>query len=210
MKAFTLRNDYVFNGIFVKNDQITVGEGGRGRKLVTVPIQPEKAEFVKEFFWNAVEKLDASGNIDNARYDNLAEDWAKRYAEQDAKEKGGSLRRIPMKSAEMISLKADSEKDNEILVFVDDLSGFRGSSNVITDSDVKVIAKGRAAQGTAGRMGSGDVVLLRLLNGQSFKISRSGRRIAWANGTYQNKDGNLVFVDPEKEKEQQKIVDSLN
>lgn len=146
MKAFTL----LTQGIACLDGKIPVGEMGRGRHLVLVPV-PSGGEF------------SADGKL--------------------------------------MSVEVPGEQPGELLVLVPDMSGFRGSSSISAMEGCTEIARGRRAQGDAGRMGGGSEYLLRVANGGSFKVSRSGRRLDWSTGSYTNVNGTLVFRDPAKEAE---------
>lgn len=149
MKAFTTFTT-ITPGIACREGKIHVGESGRGRHLIVVPV-PTGGEFAPD--------------------------------------------------GRLMSVTVPGEQPGEILVLVPDMSGFRGSSSIAETEGCAEVAKGYCAQGDAGRMGGGAEYLLRVANGGSFTVSRSGRRLDWSTGTYTNVNGTLVFRDPAKEAE---------
>ena len=128
----------VYPYIKVNTDhEVLVGEEGRGRKLVTVPM-PVSSNFDTEMEYSPV----------------------------------SVVRHIPT-----------SHNDVVAALFIHDQSGYRGTWKLCRDMDGEeldpseigtVIARGWAADGTAGRMGGGPEYLVLVHPGQ-FIIHRSGR-----------------------------------
>lgn len=193
MKATTLTK----NGIRMEDGVIVVGESGRGRHMVKVPV-PQNAELVNRSQWSGAEIIDPAGRVVNERSGD-ADSWVAEYATAHAAKIGGTVRRVPHYSATLISVTVPGEQPGELLVFVPDMSGFRGESSISKMEGCQVVARGRRAEGDAGAMGGGAEYLLRIANGGSFTVARSGRRLEWGVGVYTNVNGTLVFRDPAKE-----------
>lgn len=64
---------------------------------------------------------------------------------------------------------------DQLVVFLVDESGFRGSWNATFSDGITVIAEGYCAQGAAGRAGGGPEYLIRGGRGESVLIHRRGR-----------------------------------
>ena len=209
MKAYTATEFGSQAGIHTKDNTILVGEGGRGRKCVEVPL-PDKnlCHYANERIEKKVILLNASGKQINSRSGIEAEPWVKNHAQGEVEKNGGSLKWEQIVYADLISYQSNTPED-EILVLFPDFSGFRGQSTVQTDNLCKVVAKGRCAAGIAGNMGGGDVVLVRMKNNAKVIVNRSGRRIDWKSAEYTNKGGTLIFCDPEKEKETSEAAQAL-
>lgn len=68
-----------------------------------------------------------------------------------------------------------TSEPKQIVVCIRDHSGFRGSWSAVFSDGITLIAEGRCAQGTAGRMGSGPEYLVRGGAGETMQIRRRGR-----------------------------------
>lgn len=151
MKTYTINKTKIGLGIDTRDGNVVLGEDGRGRNLVMVPIPAGVGEFSTD--------------------------------------------------GKLLSMVIPGAQPDEILVLVPDMSGFRGSSGISDMCGGVIVAEGACAQGDAGRMGGGAEYLLRVANGGTFTVRRSGRRIEWSVGVYTNYNGKLVFRDPVKEAE---------
>lgn len=156
MKCYTLDRP----GIKVVDGKIFVGEGGRGRKLVAVPLPPQ-AKLEGETL------VECQGDVTSALV----------YINDQSGFRGGWHMRHPR-----------TESDWDIIVSVECSAECKqlwsgthpecpkcSKLSSTKPFEVKVIAEGASAQGDAGRMGGGPEYLIVMKSGQAIEIVRSGR-----------------------------------
>ena len=185
--CFTL----TLSGIECRNGQIVLGQSGRGRKQVTVPV-PTGAEIADriettEVFYQCKEY---SGWSDR-HYIPL--DQLGRYGDQ-WREKPDAPRRVSW-TGRVVALDSQS---GGVLVRIPDQSGFRGGWSAKLGPGVTRIAAGFCAQGDAGRMGGGEDLIVRMAEGSSVEILRYGRRVE-PRSILKIRDGIPVITNPDAE-----------
>jgi len=210
MKCYTVKGT-VSEGIAVKDGAVLLGEEGRGRKLVRVPV-PAGAEVVGlqggptfEIVWpNGGGHFRGYINQGIDRWDGAAptEDEAAQIAAQ-----GGTWRvsRPNPVVGTLMSVPAKNQSEGAVLVAFRNCSGFRGGWSLSDRQGIIVVAEGACAQGAAGRMGGGPEYLAVVAAGGSATVNRSGR-LYGAPATLRMKNaGGVLTIEDVKAVEEQAL-----
>lgn len=159
MNCYTIQSGCCTSGIPVQKDgTIHVGESGRGRTLVRVPV-PAGGEITGEATLTSVPGEDSAAVVLIRDHSGYRGGWNLREARTEAEWEIACRR----KALEDAGVPEGPERD---------AIGPRPFDRPFTG---KVIARGACAQGDAGRMGGGSEYLLVLRDGEAVEIVRMGR-----------------------------------
>ena len=151
---------------------VLVGESGRARKLVHVPIPdgarwrtPERQQWRTLGVWTSESGAKHSGSqtISSAAEVTCAASQGVQVAESTATP--GQIESVPGRDS----------PEGAVLILIRDQSGFRGSWSLTDRSGLMLIATGQRAQGDAGRMGGGPEFLAVVTAGGQAVTNRTGR-----------------------------------
>jgi hypothetical protein len=171
IKAFTVSKGEIFQGIRLTNGYIHVGEEGRGRRLVRVPL-PENSIIEGEKLMGATAKTAAAAA-------------AVVYIEDHSGFRG---------SWDLTYPRTDEEWESIVQG-----RGEEVPKRKIAEPR-RMIAKGRKAQGAAGYAGGGEEYLLIMQEGDAYEIVRYGRLYGAPSVIkIQVKNGQLIATDPREE-----------
>lgn len=172
IKAFTVSKEGVTQGISVTDGYIHVGEEGRGRRLVRVPL-PENAIIEGDKLMGATAKTAAAAAA------------AVVYIEDHSGFRG---------SWDLTYPRTDEEWESIVQG-----RGEEVPKRKIAEPR-RIIAKGRKAQGAAGYAGGGEEYLLIMQEGEAYEIVRYGRLYGAPSVIkIQVKNGQLIATDPREE-----------
>lgn len=204
MKAYTLNTV----GIKVWDGRVILGQSGRGRHRVEVPLPSgttyaERKVVVEYAIHHAV-----TGERINGRIGEPA--WAEAVLE-DGKygEKPAVLKTVEHWEAVALDVPLPGGP-NEALLLVPATYGFRGSSWSEAICGASKVAEGISAEGDAGRMASGNVTLWRVADGGRVRVRSTGRRVERGEIILVNAGGVIVEIDPSAEAEKEAVLASLN
>lgn len=182
-RCYTVSGGSVIPGIRVGQEvpyRVAVGEAGRGRKLVLVPVPPG-AE-IKDGVVLSLPGREGEAVVVLVRdHSGYRGTWRLRAATPP--EKILALVRARKEHQELSSRSRETGEDERTLLYQrgHDVWAPGGCPLCTHDAPppppglLRVIAEGAKAQGDAGRMGGGPEYLLGLPSGVSFEIHRTGR-----------------------------------
>lgn len=183
IKCYTVKKEaYVEEGIPLRDGMIHVGERGRARKLVRVPL-PEKA-IVENGRFVGVEQENPKGAaivyiqdqsfLDGTWY--LSAPWSDEEWERVIEEEQAERWERGSEGKELLERKRVYPP--------------------------RLITEGRKAEGAAGNCGGGPEYLLIMVDGEAYEMARSGRlHGAPAILKIENRCGEVVLVNPRSEAE---------
>ncbi len=186
MKIFTIENGTVSDGASVEKlslknagieiPAIIIGEDGRGRQRGVLPVQLSNGQY-KEWQGKGIVKIN--------------------FADLTTTKAGKS---------KLIAKETTDETEKIVVVFLTKI-GFRGGNShtgdrsgknengdiIFSDFPGEIIASGTIAQGTAGRMGSGDQLVAIIPKDVIFRTSYSGRLYGSPSSHYYKWDGEKIL-----------------
>ena len=187
MKLFTVTKSGIENGIAVEFDRffsLAVGEEGRGRKKVRLPM-------VDELGKSTFTTVSCPGRGRISMTPHTCDICGDAYTPQHIAFRGdgymhttgtveapGVLQRasvITTKKGTLLLIPGKDGDDKNVLVKLAVEAGFRGETSASFSDGVRVLKEGICAQGAAGRMGNHSEYLITMEPGSHAIVKRYGR-----------------------------------